>query len=83
MGMKLSNPSLPINGVDEVDVYVRWNAPVEVSKTASRWIVFQRAESGSDGSDDGHSSGMEGTTSSGDVDSKRAQEALLAGDSYS
>lgn len=29
MGMKLSNPSLPINGVDEVDVYVRWNAPVE------------------------------------------------------
>jgi len=31
-------------GVGDASVYVPWNAPVEVSKTASRTIAFRRVE---------------------------------------
>ena len=84
--------------IDDGDVYVPWNAPIEVLGTANRRIVFGRVESGVEGDQrsvegkragdgDGDGDGNEGdgdvgdTTSGGDIDSKRVEEALLAGES--
>ena len=72
-------------------MYVPLNAPIE---TASRTFAFGRLESGEeaiaprdvegDGDRDGDDGGvgdLDGTTSGGNVDSKRVKAALLAGDS--
>jgi len=75
-----------------IDVYVPQNAPIEA---ASRIFVFGRPESRDEaiapslegeraGHGDGDGNGGDGegdTTSGGDVDSKRVDTALLAGDS--
>jgi len=75
--------------VDGGDVYVPRNAPVAAIETANRNIVFGRAESGDkaiapsvEGERAGDGDGDVGdTTSGGDVDSKRVEAALLAGES--
>jgi len=83
--------------IGDGDVYVPSNTPIEVLGTASRRIVFGQVESGiegnqrsvegerasdGDGDGDGNRGDGEGdTTSGGDIDSKRVEAALLAGDS--
>ena len=74
-------------------MHIRWNAPVDVSKAASRRLVFGQVESGDEtvvvsveskttgGGENGRRSGMDGRASSGNVNSKQVEEALLAGDS--
>ncbi|KIM68468.1 hypothetical protein SCLCIDRAFT_1209279 [Scleroderma citrinum Foug A] len=73
-GREIEQPK-PVNqwrrvDVDDVNVYIRWNTPIAVSKTASREIVFGRVESGDEavvvsveskrtgGGENGRSSGM-------------------------
>ena len=78
------------------DVYVPCNAPVAAIETTSRWIVFGRVESGveaiapsvkgeraGDGDGDRYEGDgdVDGTTSSGHIDSSRVEEALLATES--
>ena len=80
--------------VDDGNVYVPWNAPIEVLETANRRIVFGRVESGGeaiapsvegeragdgDGDGNGGDGDGDGTTSSGNANSKRVGAALLAG----
>jgi len=78
--------------VEEVHVYVPWNASIE---TASRNFVFGRVESGDEGiapnvegeragdgdGDNGDVGDVDGTTSGGDSDSIRVEAALLAAES--
>ena len=82
--------------IDDIDVYIPLNAPIEVPRrrivfgqVESRDMVIalsvegERAVKG-DGdrdSDDRGVGNVDGTTSGGDVDSKRVEAALLAGDS--
>jgi len=79
--------------VDGGDVYVPWNAPVEVLGTANRRIVFGRVERGDEaiapsvegetagGRGDGRDGDANGMTSGGDADSTRVEAALLAAES--
>ena len=79
--------------VNDSDVYIPWNMPIEAS---ARTFAFGQPErgdkaiapsaeserAGNGNSDrDGDGDGKDGTTSSGHVDSGRVEEALLAGDS--
>ena len=79
--------------VNDSDVYVPWNMPIEAS---ARTFVFGQPERGDEaiapsaeseragngnGDRDGDGDGEDGTTSSGHIDSGRVEEALLAGDS--
>jgi len=79
-----------------IDVYVPWNAPVEVLGTVNRRIVFGRVESGDEaiapsvegeraGEGDGGGYGDDGdvgdTMNGGGVHSTRVKAALLAGES--
>jgi len=80
--------------VDEVDVYVPWNAQVEAISTTNRRITFGEVESGDeaiapsaggetagDVAGEGKKNGEGGTTSGSDIDSTRVDATLLAEES--
>jgi len=96
-GRDIATPKLPGRwrrvSTGDGDVYAPWNTPVAAIETASRIIVFGRAESGDEaiapsvdgetagGRGDGRDGDADGTTSGDGVDSTRVNAAQLATES--